>query len=812
MVSFVRIAKLLHDIGYQSQLVPAHDFLETLLSRFTSTVTWYQRFRFRVAVSQFCTPMVSDIIPGLQDGFHIGTPIAIENDMFYYLGVPGAPNPLAVQEPAHPQPEQPQQPEHHMQGPVLRLIPAMTDDQLLAIQGSLAQERWDGVPGAESSGDDNDTTGGGGPATGVFKAYNKTKDNVKRLLPKTYDPDRPTKKIKTHGQFGQATQTASSSKTSKQKSKKSKPRSSVIPPDETLDTDLMPTKIKFQVFDQDQNRHVPMSFKQNSRKITTMQAGLYSSVLGAAKFWNDVHRESLSGGQHITEQQSDAYAIAEAELWQKLISSIAKDMSYARFVALHILNIAQHVAYHSLDNETMLDFFRVFFTSDISELRSLWRFILYCGMDYQPATRGATKAEIRESQQHPYSDDITILAMDGSLLGDERINLHNLKAFEGDIVYLHLSKLMKVNPVIRNVFLLARKHWYLDCHEEMINRAPASVYRSQLLDVMVTNLINVYQLNVVKNFHWRYCRFIERLLKETARVPIGWPSNDDFIQQITNHVIQGGNTNFIDEIDGFATDGAREDAKQFVQQLIDRRSTSDPTSQDHVFNIHKCTQELINKATIPDQWPGPKDALVGYLFYRIWGVSLRSMEDAEDEAEEEEQIHNRVQQLPEAIRNDIDNFVQTQRGVQVAGIPIADTNIHVLLGVTGQPVELQTDEGELYTAGVSQHPREGMDHVDDDQEEEDEEYIGDITACSEDTGWLVPVMIHMLESCPEGLSFGVSPLAANHTIAIPFTVGALTDILNHMGYFTDPLINPFNIIADDNTKPDVERNQARQSM
>ncbi|CDH49181.1 predicted protein [Lichtheimia corymbifera JMRC:FSU:9682] len=304
---------------------------------------------------------------------------------------------------------------------------------------------------------------------------------------------------------------------------------------------------------------------------------------------------------------------------------------------------------------------------------------------------------------------------------------------------------------------------------------------------MVTEIVHgldlAFRQNVVRNFRARYCDYLRRRLQETAECPQGWNNNQDF----RNTVIQAVQAETRQQATGIIQEDQTiaQGIRQAVIDFVQRMHTKYHNNLDG-FGHNICTQELINEATVPEQWPANRDRLVRYLFQQIWNIPLYSGEDNRDmdEQADNQQAQQDIEQLPQGIQNAITNFINGERNLQVTNIPVNQYDIRACLGIDPPAPPQVIEQPTAIGLGIARPgngngngdhnggPGDNANYVgnaDEDEFEEDdleEEYYG--RPLKGAASPLVPLMIHMLEHCNGYLTFPLVPHQPWGPIAIPF--------------------------------------------
>lgn len=340
------------------------------------------------------------------------------------------------------------------------------------------------------------------------------------------------------------------------------------------------------------------AYSYKSRSMVTCHAGLYSSILA-----------------------KDGRSELQATIITSALRTLVNKMSFARFACLHIASIAMRQAYIILNNQQRYQFYAYFF-ADKDTREKAWRYILQCAMNYQPGGRTSVTSEMRnEAITSPLSGRIDdIMDANGDLQDG---NIHLFKSYIEDISYIYLYNEMEDVPLLRNILLLSRKVWY-NGFGQLFDFVPTSLHMGIMMTEIVHDVDLAFHQNIVTNFRSRYCDYLRRRLKEQARCPRDWNNTQDFrdtvIQAVTSQNRQQA-TNIIQQSQhiGQAIQG---DVVDFVHRM---RSKYHSNIQG--FNNDICLQELINEATIPEQWPANQDRLVRHIFQRIWGLALYEGEE-----------------------------------------------------------------------------------------------------------------------------------------------------------------------------------------
>ncbi|KAG0185735.1 hypothetical protein DFQ28_008839, partial [Apophysomyces sp. BC1034] len=389
----------------------------------------------------------------------------------------------------------------------------------------------------------------------------------------------------------------------------------------------------------------------------------------------------------------------------------------------------------------------------------------------------ATRQAAREAQYVPESN---ILQPDGGLREGNYDQTNLFKAFPNDTAFLPLSEMIG-EGLKQNILLKARKTWYQDCSGEMC-MAPSSMYMPDMVTEIANGTSVDFRKNIVFNFKDRYCDYIGLCLKEVAQVPVGWPTPaggfiQDIIDSVRDRVRHVATEEQRPRFQYIAEANIREQVNKFVTNMVNRYKTSIET-----FDGDRCRLEVENHATVPLGWPRNRKKLVVALFQRIWGISVElgvagaDQEDLEEHDQEQEQEREAAGDvlagLPNNVHMQIENFITTERNLQVKGIRVSEVNLSECLGETG---------------------RRGTNGGDNDEENGDEDEVFHRTHGSKlsnaKAARLVPFLIYFLER-REGnpQSFVLCPLQAHHRIALPFNVSFATTLLTHMEHFSRPTI------------------------
>ncbi|KAI7873650.1 hypothetical protein K492DRAFT_200548 [Lichtheimia hyalospora FSU 10163] len=521
----------------------------------------------------------------------------------------------------------------------------------------------------------------------------------------------------------------------------------------------------------------PYSYK--SRSMVTCHAGLYSSVLAV-------------GDRNAT----------QAIIITNVIRTLVNKMSFARFSCLHIADIAMREAYITLNNQQRYAFYDYFF-GDKTQRDKTWRFILYCAMDYQPAGRsGVTNEERNAAINAAVQDRVDdIVNQQGNIHNGDH---HLFKAYPDDVAYIYLFRYyMEGEHIVRNIILKARKIWYSGEFGMLHELVPSSLYMDAMVTEIAHGLDLAFHQNVVINFRTRYCDYLRRRLQETAGFPHGWNNDPDFVNTVIQCVhaqnrLQAANTILHAQ---HIPQGIKQDVVDFVHRMHNKY---------HLnllgFDNNVCLQELINEATVPEQWPENQDRLVRYIFQQIWGIPLYSGEENRDadEQTENQQAQQEIQQLPQAIQNAINEFINNERDIQVVDIPVNQYDLRQCLGLDppGEPqvIEQPTD----LTVGIVRpgngngngNPDDNTNYVDNaddeefDEEDLEDEYYGRPRKAAATR--LVPLMVYMLQHCNGYLIFPLTPKQPWGPIAIPFNHGFTDTMKKQFEHFSLPQVSEFH--------------------
>lgn len=390
------------------------------------------------------------------------------------------------------------------------------------------------------------------------------------------------------------------------------------------------------------------TYSYRSRGIVTAQAGLYSSVLAARKRTRRVSKGVVA--KETFYDQDDETAIRQAGLVTHVIRNIARDMSYMRYAALHMANVAIRIANLHLDQQHKNKFNALFFDKQSA---NLWRDFLICAAKYDPNER-VYRAKALQAQGMEYHEGhFDLLNEDGSLNNDKAF----LKAYRDDTSFLALHNNMVKLGFARNVLMVARKIWH---HQlgQMLDNAPVYSYMSLAVTETANNLDEVFRANTIRNFKSRYVVYLTQRVKQEAQGPVGWPNTTEFVQALVNAV----NNN--QPIQGIAI---AEDLVQAIGDFVEKMRIYYADENRH-FNVDTCRLELVRKSTSPDHWPEDINNLVKYLFNAIWDTPLYDGEETteNDEQQDTTNMAQMVQGLPIPLQQGIQGFIDHEREVMKA--------------------------------------------------------------------------------------------------------------------------------------------------
>lgn len=390
------------------------------------------------------------------------------------------------------------------------------------------------------------------------------------------------------------------------------------------------------------------TYSYRSRKIVTAQAGLYSSVLAARKMTRKVGKGAIKR-ETILERDDDT-ALLQADMVTNVLRTIVRDMSFMRYSALHITNIALRLANQYLDQQRKDEFYSLFFNKQLNQL--LWRDILNSATKYD--VRMGVADRTRWLATPVAAGVFNLLNQDGTLNQPKAF----LKAYPNDIYFDKLYGSMSKLGFARNVLMVARKIWY---HEfgTMINMVPSSKYMGQLITESANDLNKDFRANVIRNFKSRYASYLTQRLKQVAQVPLGWPNTEEFVAI----VVDATNNDQEEDVQGPGIDdNNRQAIMDFVQKMRMRYIDG-----DIIFDNNSCRMELVKISTTPPQWPEDVDNFVKYLFYMIWDYQLYDGEETVDNDENQDFLNTveLVQGLPADTQQDIQDFIQDEIEVRV---------------------------------------------------------------------------------------------------------------------------------------------------
>lgn len=171
-----------------------------------------------------------------------------------------------------------------------------------------------------------------------------------------------------------------------------------------------------------------------------------------------------------------------------------------------------------------------------------------------------------------------------------------------------------------------------------------------------------------------------------------------------------------------------------------------------------------------------------------------------DEQADNQLAAQEINQLSQVIQEEITDFVNTERNLQVVDIPVHEFDLRQCFGIPATEEEI-IDQSTAVTLGISQHsngngdvdPDDNANYVgnadDDEFDEEDleEEYYGRPREAVATR--LVPLMVYMLEHCNGSLVFPLTPQQPWGPVAIPFDHSFMKMFIQHFKHFATPQIS-----------------------
>lgn len=182
-----------------------------------------------------------------------------------------------------------------------------------------------------------------------------------------------------------------------------------------------------------------------------------------------------------------------------------------------------------------------------------------------------------------------------------------------------------------------------------------------------------------------------------------------------------------------------------------------------------------------------------------------------DEDDEEEDVAKSIRKLPRNVQRAIDDLISAERGVNVTDKPVLGINLEECLGTKQRDRMVAEPSSSQLPSKRTLGDDDNSDYPESDEEEEDDEVISEERLAKTKGGPLIPLMIYILEKCPDGLAFPVCPVQPCHTVAIPFSKRFTNKLLDHIDHFAGPVIQPLKERMAQ-TKDEEEMRRLRQGL
>lgn len=265
----------------------------------------------------------------------------------------------------------------------------------------------------------------------------------------------------------------------------------------------------------------------NSRQITTCTAGLFSSVLSAAR----------------TSVTADEEAIKQARLLTDALRTTVGDANTTRRLATQFANLALllveegdfdqefrrmvYMNFYQATQSTRGQFGEASGSSSSAAMKT-WMWVLYMATDYENKSVAKSK--------HPiigYNAGVRPrLSNQGKI-----DNPNELIAFPHDTAIGSLVQLTDDNRPLGNLMLFGRRIWY-EGYLSRWNEVPALMSaerRSHLLEDMAQVLDSNFRTTCTHQFIRRYIDMLRGKLVIKAGVPLDWPQASDLLRLLNEN-------------------------------------------------------------------------------------------------------------------------------------------------------------------------------------------------------------------------------------------------------------------------------------